>query len=255
MKKLKFLKYIFISLITLIIYITLTNNNERLYTINILREPEKLILVDDFKKEINKKYWNIVRQGYNTNNELQYYSNNNVIIENNNLVLIAQKENYNDHNYTSGMISTKNKFEFQYGKIIIKAKPALGKGLLSAIWLLPTDDTFMPEIDIIEILGEKTNEVWMGTHYQKNNQKYKSFNTYSKLIDDFNIYELIWKENEIRWLINGKLVHKTDEGVPNKKMYLIVNLAVGGIWPKGPNDDALPSKFLIDYIIIIPEGI
>ena len=37
-------------------------------------------------------------------------------------------------------------------------------------------------------------------------------------------------------------------------MYLIVNLAVGGIWPKA-NDDALPSKFLIDYIIIIPEGI
>lgn len=255
MKKLKFLKYIFISLITLITYITLNNHNARLYTINILKEPGKLILLNDFKNNLDKKYWTIVEQGNNSNNELQYYTTNNVTIEDNNLSLVAQKEEVNNHDYTSGMITTKGKFEFLYGKIIFKAKPALGKGLLSAIWLLPADDSFLPEIDIIEILGEKANEVWMGTHYLENTQKYKSFNIYSKLKNDFNLYELVWAKDEIRWSINGTLVHKTRKGVPDKKMYLLINLAVGGNWPKDPANDVFPAEFLIDYIIIIPEEI
>ncbi|MDD4036135.1 MAG: glycoside hydrolase family 16 protein [Bacilli bacterium] len=255
MKKLKILKYIIIIFITLITYITLTNQNERLYTINILKEPDKLILASDFRGNLNRKYWNIIEQGKNTNNELQYYTNNNVIIKNNNLSLIADNEQYNNHNYTSGMLSTKGKFEFLYGKVIIKAKSAPGKGLLSAIWLLPVDDSFLPEIDIIEILGEKTNEVWMGTHYENNGKRYKSFNTYSKLKDNFNLYELVWNKDEIRWSVNGNIVHKTNKGVPNKEMYLIINLAVGGDWPQDPDNSIFPAEFLIDYIVIIPEDI
>lgn len=36
-------------------------------------------------------------------------------------------------------------------------------------------------------------------------------------------------------------------------MYLIINLAVGGDWPKNPDNNIFPVRFLIDYIIIIPK--
>lgn len=88
------------------------------------------------------------------------------------------------------MINTKDKFEFLYGKIIFRAKAADGKGLLSAIWLLPADDSLLPEIDIIEVLGENNGLIWTGVHYLDSNLKLESEFVNYKSDKDFSIYEL-----------------------------------------------------------------
>lgn len=218
-----------------------------------IKMPNNNALVEDFNDEINNNYWNIVDRGNNCNNELQYYNPENVNIKDGFLEIVAKKEEFESHQYTSGMIDTKNKFEFLYGKIIFKAKPATGKGMLSAIWLLPADDSFIPEIDVIEILGSTYNGSWTGLHYLDSNSKLKSnFANYASN-EEFNTYELDWEENEIRYYVNNQLIYITNVGVPNKKMYLIVNLSVGGNWPKNPDNNAFPTSFLIDYITIIPK--
>lgn len=208
-------------------------------------------MADDFKT-INMSYWNIVDAGNNPNNELQYYSKNNIQTNNGYLNIIAKKELFNNHNYTSGAINTKGKYEFQYGKIIFKTKTVLGDGLFPAIWLLPSDNDRYPEVDLIEILGEKPSELWIGMHYINNNKKEAYFTNYY-VDNDYFTYEFIWSKDIIECYINNNLVYKTTENIPQEKMYLIINLAVGGNWPTDVDDNDLPSSFLIDYIIVIPE--
>jgi beta-glucanase (GH16 family) len=248
-----FIKYIIVSALAICLYVTLVKPSERIYKINVIDQKREYLLVDDFNGKLNKGYWNVVERGNNPNKELQYYRKENVFFEDGNIILRANKEEYDDHSYTSAKIDTKNKFEFLYGKIILRVKPAVGKGILSAIWLLPADDSSLPEIDIIEVLGEKPDEIWSGIHYLDYSIHKKHFSMYTKKDTDFAIYELHWGKDEIRWYINDTLVHKTNHHIPSVKMYLLINLAVGGDWPGKPDDIIFPASFTIDYIIIIPE--
>lgn len=226
---------------------------EKIYKINVVEGIHNYAIVEDFNDGINYNYWNVFERGNNYNQELQYYNSNNVTVQDGYLNMESRKEDYLEHRYTSGAVDTKGKFEFLYGKVIVRAKPAIGRGLLSAIWLLPADETLLPEIDLVEVLGSKPTDIWTGVHYMSNTVLMSNFNTNVSNYD-FSIYELDWKENEIKCYINGKLIYKTNVGVPNKKMYLIMNLAVGGVWPGKPSDSIFPSKFIIDYVIVTPEA-
>jgi beta-glucanase (GH16 family) len=229
------------------------NPPARIYKTNVFEEIESNALVADFSNELNSRYWNVVERGDNCNNELQYYSPKNVNIRNGFLDIEARKEIINGHQYTSGLIDTKNKYEFLYGKIIFRTKPAIGNGLVSAIWLLPADDDYLPEVDIVESLGTQNNQMWTGVHYLDPSSKQLSNFTNYPSNKDFSTYELDWEENEIRFYVDNNLTYKTNVGVPNEKMYLIINLSVGGDWPRNPDDSILPTSFLIDYIMIIPK--
>ncbi|MFA6753251.1 MAG: glycoside hydrolase family 16 protein [Bacilli bacterium] len=248
-----FLKYFLLFLVILLFYVLLKSPTDRNYKINAIEVVKANVLVEDFNNQLNTNFWNIVNRGNNYNNELQYYYHRNININNGILAIEARKEEYKGYKYTSGLINTKDKFEFLYGKIIFRAKAADGKGLLSAIWLLPADDSLLPEIDIIEVLGENNGLIWTGVHYLDSNLKLESEFVNYKSDKDFSIYELDWDKNEIKCYVNNKLTYKTNVGIPNKKMYLIINLAVGGDWPKNPDNNIFPVSFLIDYIIIIPK--
>lgn len=253
MKKLTILKVMVFIVIVLFFYVILKIPSERIYKINILGATKNNALVEDFNNKLNENYWNTVEQGNNYNNELQYYRPDNLNVNNGFLEIEAKKENFENHQYTSGQITTKGKFEFLYGKIIFKTKPVSGQGLLSAVWLLPADDSLLPEIDIIEVLGNKSDQMWTGVHYLDSTSKKRSNFVNYMSNRDFSTYELDWEKDEIRCYVNNQLIFQSTVDVPNKKMYLIIDLAVGGDWPKNPDDSIFPTKFLIDYIIIIPK--
>lgn len=54
----------------------------------------------------------------------------------------------------------------------------------------------------------------------------------------------------MKWFCDGKQTHQyAGEGVPHVPMYLMVNLAVGGDWPKAPDDKTpFPSAFEVDFV-------
>ena len=79
------------------------------------------------------------------NNELQYYTDRelNSLIDDGKLVIRALKETYTGpdgtREYTSARLRTKNKGDWKYGRLEIRAKLPLGQGLWPAIWMLPTE--------------------------------------------------------------------------------------------------------------------
>jgi len=194
------------------------------------------------------------------NNELQVYTKKNVSTVNNQLVISATKKG---DNYYSGRISSKDKFEFKYGTIEVKAQLPKGKGLWPAIWMLGHDINVKGwpacgEIDIMEYVGKTPGEIHTTLHTPESFGK--SFNTKVTSIETieegFHIYKTKWDANQIQFYIDDALVYtfspqqKDDKTWPfDKPFYIILNLAIGGNFGGPEVDNSIfPEKFIIDYV-------
>lgn len=217
----------------------------------------KLKWNDEFdSNEIDKSKWNVLKRKDNYNNELQFYTEDNVIQENGVLNIIGKKQQKKVKEYTSGLIDTRNKFAFKYGRIDIRAKNPEGKGLFPAIWMMPNNSSKKyPEIDIMEMIGQEPFNIYGVVHYEEDGKYMRSFNNI-KLEDysGYHIYSFEWNDSNLKWYVDGNLFHSTNFGVSHEKMYIIINLAIGGNWPGDPNEKTIfPSGFIIDYVRVYKE--
>lgn len=228
---------------------------------------DTLVWEDDFNETmLNEEFWNFELAdgcpdlcGWG-NNELQNYTDRNHRIEDGILIISVQKES---EGYTSTRITTKDKKEFQYGKIEARLKVPVGDGLWPAFWALgyDIDELQWPlcgEIDIMEYVGRRPGEVFNTLHTQSSygdsvNSKITAF---PNVEDDFHVFGIKWTPEVITFLIDNKAVYsyspvsKNGDNWPfNKPFYLLLNVAVGGNFggPVGQNT-VFPQEFLIDYV-------
>ena len=77
------------------------------------------------------------------NGEQQWYLAENATVADGLLTITARSEEVvSGFPYTSARIRTANKFDFKYARVEVRAKAALGGGLWSAVWMLPTDSPY-----------------------------------------------------------------------------------------------------------------
>lgn len=217
----------------------------------------KLIWQDEFEtKEIDNSKWIIINRKDNFNNELQYYTQDNASLKDGVLSITAKKEAKEGKDYTSALLSSRGKFSFKYGRIDVSARNPVGKGLFTAIWLLPDRaGKPYPEIDIMEMIGQEPSKIYGVVHYLQKGKVTKNYNiTNLQSYNDYHLYSLEWDSSSLRWYVDGKLFHSTELGVSQENMYIILNLAVGGNWPGNPNAKTqFPSSFEIDYVRVYEE--
>jgi beta-glucanase (GH16 family) len=203
------------------------------------------------------------------NNELQYYTGNrreNARQLNGHLVIEARKESMQTKRYTSARLVSKNKGEWKYGRIEIRAKLAKGKGIWPAIWMMPATSEYggwpkSGEIDIMEFVGYMPDSVFGSVHTGLYNHKIGTQRTKGIGLTDlstaFHIYAIDWTAEKISFLIDGRRYfefqnNKSGPGAwPfDQKFYLILNIAVGGNWggKYGVDDSIFPQKMEIDYV-------
>jgi beta-glucanase (GH16 family) len=201
------------------------------------------------------------------NNELQYYTYNkkeNARVENGLLIIEARKEKVDSFNYTSARLLTKNKASWQYGKIEVSAKVPAGVGSWPAIWMLADSMKAWPddgEIDIMEHVGFNQGYVHASIHCKKYYHSIGTQKTDTVHVPDcstsFHVYSLEWDKEWIKVAIDGKVFftfaneNKGYEYWPfDNKMFLILNIAVGGNWggQKGIDDTAFPLRMEVDYV-------
>jgi beta-glucanase (GH16 family) len=214
----------------------------------------KLVWQDEFDStQLHRSKWVKEDWAAEKNNELQYYRPENVLVEDGYLKLISKKENFGGRAYTSGAIHSKNKFSFQYGKIEMRAKLPKGQGIFPAFWMLvDKDKIYLPEIDIMEMLGHKPNETWMVEHWSNDEGKLTSTSTsfvgpdYSA---DFHTFGVEWTKYQVIWFIDGVERFRTDRFVPHENMYIYLNTAIGGNWPGSPDaTTSFPQIYEVDYV-------
>ena len=159
----------------------------------------------------------------------------------------------NDGTYKSGLVNTKSKIEFQYGTISVRLRYPSGKSFFPAIWMLPADDTSYPEIDIMEVVGHRPSTLYFVYHYYTKEKRKFYTRTTIENYEDFHTYSLKWTPETLTWYVDGVRILEVTEDIPDEPMYLIVNFAIGGVWPGAPDRyTVFPAKVLVDYVKIAP---
>ncbi len=205
------------------------------------------------------------------NNELQYYTEGeNAFVKDGHLVIEARKEQKEGMEYTSARLVTREKGDWLYGKIEVSAKLPAGLGTWPAIWMLSTDWEYggwpaSGEIDIMEHVGYDQNTIHASIHTQSYYHSINTQKTANKYVegvcDGFHVYTVEWLPDKILAFLDGELYFTFDpkayKSVPtykewpfDKRMHLLINLAIGGNWggAKGMDDSIYPVQMLVDYV-------
>jgi beta-glucanase (GH16 family) len=150
--------------------------------------------------------------------------------------------------YTSGLITTAGRFDMTYGYVEVRARIPSGQGLWPALWMLPVDESFPPEIDIMEAIGQRPYEAIV-TYHRTRGDEPQAVVDVGDLSLDMHTYGLEWVPDGITWWIDGTEIFHVDAPVTDKPMYLLLNLAVGGSFPGKPDASTVfPASFVVDSV-------
>ena len=152
--------------------------------------------------------------------------------------------------YSSGMISSRDRFAQKYGYWESRMRWSGGKGIWPAFWLLPQDGRWPPEIDIMEALGDQPSRVFSSTHSNIAQHNTTLPVTLAGSSNKFHTYGALWLPDRIEYYIDGKKTVSIPVSADmTQPMYMVLNLAVGGNWPGYPDDTTtLPAHLDIAYI-------
>jgi beta-glucanase (GH16 family) len=200
--------------------------------------------------------------GRERNHEMQAYVTNAFDIEDSILRIRAEKREASysgqPRSFTSGMMSTHGKFAQAYGRFEIRCRVPKGKGMWPAFWLLPEPLAWPPEIDVLEILGHEPNKAYFTHHFRDERREHKSDGgswTGPDFSADFHEYAIEWSPRSIVWYVDGTERFRSEKSIPQGKMYLLVNLAVGGDWPGAPDEKTMfPAAFEVDWIRVYEKA-
>ena len=154
--------------------------------------------------------------------------------------------------YTSGAMTTFGKFSQMYGYFEVRCKLPHGKGFWPAFWLLSDSNQWPPEIDIFENIGMEDHTLHFTNHWKGPDGKNRGKGQQTDGPDytaDFHTIAVDWEPDAIVWYVDDVEQCRVAEHIAREKMYMLLNLAVGGDWPKSPDAATpFPSSYDIDYV-------
>ncbi len=227
----------------------------------------QMVLDETFRAPLlNREIWNTSlfvfgRWGDRFHNDsyLNYLSDEDVLLEGGRLRLRSDRRSVEGDNppgvydFSSGMVSSHDKFAFTYGYIEIRAKFPGGKGVWPAFWLMPQTHQWPPEFDVAEYYAGR-DLMHMGLCYGD----FPEINWDSGGNNDvdfqgqWNTFGLLWLPGKAQWIQNGVVKREVLGGyVPNHAMYVILSNGVSShIGPSGEPDQStvFPNYFEIEYL-------
>jgi len=150
--------------------------------------------------------------------------------------------------YTSGEINTARSFSQTYGYFEMRAQLPAGAGMWPAFWLLPTDGSWPPELDAMEMLGSDPTTIYTSTHSQVASAKTLATHV-ADTSKGFHTYGVDWEPDRVTYYFDGNAISSLATPADmNKPMYMIVNLSVGGVgsWPGAATGET--GHLLVDYV-------
>jgi beta-glucanase (GH16 family) len=165
-------------------------------------------------------------------------------------------------------LKTEGKLSVSYGRIEARIKLPKGQGLCPAFWLLSNDSKFgspvYSEMDVMEHINE--DDSISGTLHAARGEvcsrKFPASTDQSFSASDWHVYGMIWSKGSIKFYVDCQSnVYASCLSGPTRQSgatwpfdsgdsaYVILNLAVGGVWPGSPDGSTpFPSEMLVDYV-------
>ena len=237
----------------------------------------QLVWSDEFDgSSLNTAHWTPeIGTGVNGwgNNEAQFYTDRpeNLRVENGRLVIEAIKENYSGSTWTSARIKTQDKRSFQYGKLEFRAKLPSGAGPWPAAWMLGTNISTVGwpacgEIDVMEWRGTfgEANTVGHALHsatrHGGNPVEPATRTPVTNPSTEFHTYAVVWTSNSMTFSVDGVdtatlTPPAADAEAFRKEFFLLLNLAMGGVYNNGTIDPALTrATYEVDYVRVYQDA-
>lgn len=161
------------------------------------------------------------------------------------------------YQYTSGMLSTHASFAQQYGYFEMRAQMTDEQGMWPAFWMLATDGTWPPELDIVEVVGKDPYSVHQSVHTGAATDSGNTTTSSTNLASGFHTYGMDWTADKITFYFDGQATYsRATPADMHAPMYMMVNMAVGGSWPGSPDSttDWSKAKMQVDYIRAYQHG-
>ena len=183
------------------------------------------------------------------------------------LSITARAESFHEAQYTTGFLTTQNRFAIMYGRFEIAYRAPSAKGLWPAFWLIGTDyETPWPARGQINVIQQLTHDplrlypAVAGANYTLAfPHDAGDHDPDGTPAPEFTRFCMEWDAAEIRWYIADTLYQRYGTSdVPDgshwdfdHSFFMVLMLAVGGDWA-GPvvAEDLTPerSEMLIDYV-------
>ena len=262
-----------VSLVSLLLSACATLPSERPYEGEVFatlpnQGDRTLLFADEFSvPTLDRSKWNVEGRDFWVNDELQVYVDEPGVIahraamagaDGGVLVLRpefragAEKSERRTADFVSGRINSKGKFDFAYGRAEARIKMTDHVGVWPAWWLLGNDrwpDT--GEIDVLEYVGEKE---WIGVAvhgpgYSGEEAPVKRFYfPDGEDVTGWHRYAVEWTPTDMTFLVDDRAYWRITKAEVEEKgrwsydnpKYLILNFAVGGVYPAKVNDITAP---------------
>ncbi len=156
-----------------------------------------------------------------------------------------------EREYMSGIITTFGLFEQTFGRFEIRFRAPTGRGLRPGFLLLPVPSGTLPEIDVFETNGSAPSKVFFANRWgtEQTERSFADSFSVADLSNGFHTVTMDWERDRITWSVDGRKIFECADGVPHQRMYLSIDLAVGGRLAQAPdNTTSLPASFDIDYV-------
>ena len=161
----------------------------------------------------------------------------------------------NGQEFVSGAVTTFGKFDMSYGYIEARVDVPEGAGLWPALWMLGSEFVDLkPQTFMMEFNGSNPDSFFHNYNYTDPEGNLRSPMQHEVVVDGassgWHTIGLRWSVGELIYYVNGFPTFQVNgDNVASQAMYLIMNLAVGGVWVDAPDETtSLPAPFKVDYI-------
>lgn len=184
--------------------------------------------------------------------------------------------------FVSGRIDTRERFQFRYGSASARIKLPDGRGLWPAFWLMGGGNwPETGEIDVMEYVGEPdwVSSAVHGPGYS-GEQGLVNYRYFADRADatEWHVYSVDWEQDRLVFRVDGAIVYRVTRPMVeffgpwsfDNEKFLILNFAVGGIYPFKTSGidspyhgmsqaatDAIKTeraKVLVDWVRVEPLG-
>jgi len=218
---------------------------------------EKTLFADEFDgAALDRAKWNVIVTGRTVNDEQQAYIDSADVLSVGGGTLTIRPHlrrgfktpEGKTFDFVSGRIDTRGKFDFAYGRAAARMKLAAGAGLWPAFWALGNGrwpDT--GEIDVMENVGDASwaSVALHGPGYFGDTPLVKRAPVD---VTGWHVYSVDWTPALLVFRIDGTEIYRAAKADVEKygrwafdnPKHLILNLALGGVYPRGVNKIETP---------------
>ncbi|MCB2055429.1 MAG: family 16 glycosylhydrolase [Geminicoccaceae bacterium] len=160
------------------------------------------------------------------------------------------RERFDGFPFVAGMLAGPRAHAQAYGYWETRLRiEALGTGQHFALWLLPIDGSWPPEIDMLEAVGDD-GLLRANTHQSTRTMPISTFAPPDR-IDAWLTIGFLWTTEEMVWTVDDAVVRREPATIGAVAMYPLLTWEIGGKWPGPPDADTpWPGAVAIDYLRI-----